>query len=131
MRRFFFWTFAALFVVSNLQVKKTVKAEPVEVRVEVVAPAHAIPSFLTRELMICESGDQDLGCHIDSNGKESCGPLQYQWDTWNAFSEQSGIKGSPLVRDDAIRMTNWALDRGLGPLHWVNCFEEHPEWKLL
>jgi len=89
---------------------------------------HEVPSALSEKLGASESGNRDIGCHIDSNGKESCGRYQYQWDTWINFSKQSGITGSPLNRDDATRMTEWALGKGLGPVHWANCFKTHPEW---
>jgi hypothetical protein len=58
---------------------------------------------------------------MDSNGKYSHGILQYQKDTWDMFSKKSGIKGSPLIREDAIKMTDWALSNGLGR-HWT-CYK--------
>jgi len=72
-----------------------------------VKNAHVI-----EKLISCESGGVDGGCGIDSNGKESCGILQYQDATWSDFSSMSGISGSPLIPQDAIKMTDWAISHG-------------------
>lgn len=65
-------------------------------------------------LIDCESGGQNLTI-LDSNHRYSHGLLQFQTDTWNQMSRESGITGSPLIADDARRMADWAIDHNRGP----------------
>jgi hypothetical protein len=68
----------------------------------------------------------------DLDGRLSIGILQYhlgplnteQSSTWELFSKASGLKGSPAIQSDAIRMTDWAINNGLGP-HWTCWKIEH------
>jgi hypothetical protein len=36
-----------------------------------------------------------------------------QSSTWALLSKASGLKGSPAIPSDAIRMTDWAINHGL------------------
>ena len=62
----------------------------------------------------------------DADGTMSDGILQFHrgptdsmtGGTWEDFSRASGIAGSPKNPPDAIRMTDWAISRGLGA-HWA------------
>jgi hypothetical protein len=77
------------------------------------------------KLISCESQGVNI-TRPDSDGRLSIGILQYhlgplnteQSSTWELFSRASGLKGSPAVPADAIRMTDWAISHGLGP-HWT------------
>lgn len=73
-------------------------------------------SEIIQGLIKCESGGRNVQI-IDSNGLWSRGILQYQDGTWNWFSKMSGITGSPLIKEDAIRMTEWAIQNGYLK-HW-------------
>lgn len=68
----------------------------------------------------CESDGIESVDIIDTNGKRSRGILQFQDSTWAWFSEEAGVKGSPLKGTDAIRVADWALSKGYGR-HW-SCF---------
>jgi hypothetical protein len=68
-------------------------------------------------LIQCESQGKNVKV-LDSNGFYSYGILQYQSSTWNAWSVESGIKGSPMNREDAVEMADWAIDNGLVN-HWT------------
>lgn len=63
------------------------------------------------ELIDCESDGRSIRI-IDTNGKYSYGILQYQKSTWDGWSRESGIKGDPMVPEDAIRMARWAIAQG-------------------
>jgi hypothetical protein len=77
------------------------------------------------KLIQCESQGVNI-TRPDSDGRLSIGILQYhlgplnteQSSTWESFSKASGLKGSPAIPADAIRMTDWAISNGLGP-HWT------------
>ncbi len=85
---------------------------PVTVKRAVVQRTSAI----IEKLIQCESGGKNVKI-IDSNGYYSYGILQFQKATWDGWSEQSGIEGDPMVREDAIRMAEWAIKNGLLS-HW-------------
>jgi hypothetical protein len=82
------------------------------------------------KLIQCESQGANVS-RLDSNGRISDGILQFNRgplntlvsSTWATFSEASGITGDPRIPADAIRMTDWAINHGLGP-HWT-C------WKIM
>ena len=57
---------------------------------------------------------------LDSNGKYSYGPLQYQSSTWNGWEKQFNFEGDPMNPEDAVKMADMALGAGLG-FHWT-CF---------
>ncbi len=61
----------------------------------------------------CESGGKNIAIQ-DSNGLESYGELMFQAATWQRWSLQSGIQGSPLERHAAREMADWALSNQLG-----------------
>ena len=69
------------------------------------------PDVVAR-LIACESGGVNGGCGIDSNGKESCGILQYQDQTWDSFSKEAGITGSPNQINAAVSTTLYAVQNG-------------------
>jgi hypothetical protein len=77
------------------------------------------------KLIQCESGGRNIS-RPDSDGLISDGILQfhrgpadtYAGGTWEDFSRDSGITGSPRDPADAIRMADWAISHGLGP-HWT------------
>ena len=82
-----------------------------------------------KKLIRCESNGENVS-RPDSDGIISDGILQYHRSkkspdiagsgTWDDFSKESGIKGSPNNVSDAIRMTDWAIDNGkIG--HW-SCY---------
>ncbi len=81
-------------------------------------------------LIECESGGLNVS-GPDSDGIISDGILQFHRgpgdtlarSTWQDFSRESGITGSPRDPADAIRMADWAISHGLGP-RWT-C------WQLL
>lgn len=96
-------------------------SEVLEVKHTIYHPKHA---KTISALIKCESAGINIS-RLDSNGRLSDGTLQYnrgegnsiEKGTWGAFSRESGIKGSPLIPEDAIRMTDWAIDHGkIG--HW-------------
>lgn len=64
----------------------------------------------------CESQGSSVEA-LDTNGKYSRGILQFQDATWDAFSKESGIVGSPLRIADAKQMALWAFRRGYLS-HW-------------
>ena len=59
---------------------------------------------------------------MDSNDLYSYGYLQFQKQTWDEWSKNSGIIGDPMNVKDATQMADWAIDHNLGS-HWT-C------WKL-
>ena len=63
-------------------------------------------------LIDCERPADPTACIMDTNGKESCGVLQYQWDTWNAWEAQFGEHGDPRNQLDARVMAYKALAAG-------------------
>jgi len=82
-----------------------------------------------KKLIRCESNGENVSLP-DSDGIISDGILQYHRSkkeperegsgTWEEFSKESGITGSPNNIIDAIRMTDWAIDnRKIG--HW-SCY---------
>ena len=78
-------------------------------------PLYEHADIITK-LIRCESQGKNVKI-LDTNGYYSYGILQFQSSTWNGWSKASGIKGSPMVREDAMRMADWAIDRGL-LYHW-------------
>lgn len=80
------------------------------------------PLPIVERLIYCETRGRNLTV-LDSNGKLSKGVLQFQDETWDELSKRSGIVGTPYVREDAIRMANWAIDRG-ELWRWRNCAEK-------
>ena len=82
---------------------------------------------VVQKLIDCESSGRSVRI-VDSNGYYSYGILQYQKATWDYFSKQSGIVGDPMVPNDAIEMTRWAVKNGHGE-HWT-CWRNVPkEWR--
>jgi hypothetical protein len=92
--------------------------------------AYAVPFAVKNKATIekliqCESRGINIS-EPDSDGIISDGILQFHRgpadtlarSTWEDFSQASGITGSPNDPADAIRMTDWAISRGLGP-HWT------------
>jgi len=86
----------------------------------------AVKNKATIEKLIqCESRGMNIS-GPDSDGIISDGILQFHrgprdtlaGSTWEDFSQESGITGSPKDPADAIRMTDWAISHGLGP-HWT------------
>lgn len=75
-------------------------------------------SAILYPLVECESQFTAIK-RIDSNGYYSYGILQYQSSTWNGWSKESGIRGDAMNPPDAIRMFEWAYERGL--LHHWSC----------
>ncbi len=73
---------------------------------------------LIRKLISCESQGRNIK-KLDVNGLYSYGVLQIQSSTWNAWSEESGIKGSPMSIRNSIEMTDWAIENGY--LHHWSC----------
>ena len=69
-------------------------------------------------LIACESRGNSVKI-LDTNKKHSLGILQIQMGSWNWWSELSGIKGNPMVPDDALAMARWALANGY--LHHWSC----------
>ena len=70
-------------------------------------------------LVQCETSGKSVKT-LDINGKYSYGVLQFQMDTWNEWSEESGISGDPMNPIDAFKMGHWAISHGLIN-HWHNC----------
>lgn len=76
------------------------------------------------KLIQCESQGVNIS-RPDSDGIISDGILQFHRGpgnsmasgTWEAFSQASGIVGTPIYPSDAIRMADWAIDHGLLG-HW-------------
>lgn len=79
------------------------------------------------KLIQCESQGINI-TKPDSDGRYSFGILQFhagptntmQSSTWELFSKASGITGSPMIPEDAIRLTDWAINHGLIN-HW-SCY---------
>jgi len=77
------------------------------------------------KLIQCESQGVNIS-RPDSDGIVSVGILQFHRgpqntmasSTWESFSKSSGILGSPILPQDAIRQADWAISHGLGP-HWT------------
>ena len=77
------------------------------------------------KLISCESQGQNVS-RPDSDGIYSDGILQFHRgpkdtlasSTWASFSASSGITGSPLIPEDAIRQADWAINHGLLS-HWA------------
>ena len=87
-------------------------------RIEVVkVSSPESPSPIVAQLIRCESGGRNVKI-VDSNGYYSYGILQIQSSTWNWWSEMAGIKGNPMIPQDAIKVANWAVANGYGP-HWT------------
>ena len=108
--------------------------EPVETLVYGARRAFVVPFPVHNKrpierLIQCESGGRNIS-KPDSDGITSDGILQFHrgpfdtmdGGTWEDFSRQSGITGSPRNPADAIRMTDWAISHGLGP-HWT-CYRK-------
>ena len=72
-----------------------------------------IPSAINivAHLIPCESQDVSVR-HMDSNHRYSYGVLQIQAETWVRWSKKSGIVGTPMNPEDAIRMGIWAVQNG-------------------
>jgi hypothetical protein len=69
-------------------------------------------SSTIEKLIQCESQGVNVA-RPDSNGLESWGILQFNGtSTWNELSAKSGIRGSPMMPADAIRMADWAISNG-------------------
>jgi hypothetical protein len=83
------------------------------------------------KLIQCESQGVNIS-RPDSDGIFSDGILQFHrghkdtlvGGTWEAFSASSGITGSPIWPNDAIKMTDWAISHGLLS-HWSCAKIEH------
>jgi hypothetical protein len=79
-----------------------------------VPTSRATADLAIEHLIPCESGGRTIH-HLDSNGKMSYGILQFQdWEEWERVS---GIQGDPDNSDDAIRMAEWGIERGMID-HW-------------
>lgn len=74
-----------------------------------------------QKLIKCESSGQNIS-RPDRDGIYSDGILQFHRaskisplgsGTWAWMEKLSGIKGSPIIPADAIRMTDWAISHGL------------------
>jgi hypothetical protein len=76
-------------------------------------PADEVDMIISH-LLPCESLVRDVD-EIDSNAKMSYGPGQFQSSTWNAWSAESGIVGSPDDVNDMVSMMRWAIEHGLLP----------------
>jgi hypothetical protein len=51
--------------------------------------------------------------HPDSDGIESDGIVQFYGNgTWTDMERLSGLKGSPIVPANAIRMADWTISKG-------------------
>jgi hypothetical protein len=78
----------------------------------------------------CESGSRNI-CVIDTNGKKSCGVLQYQLSTYKSFikrykllpeAEDHEIENMWLDPDMQRLATYKALEEDIHNLrHWRNC----------
>lgn len=66
---------------------------------------------IIEQLIQCESRGRNVK-NVDVNGYYSYGVLQFQSSTWNGWSATSGIIGSPMNVEDAMRMADWAIDNG-------------------
>jgi hypothetical protein len=86
-------------------------------------PEKVIPLPIVSKIIECETGGKSQTV-LDVNGKYSRGILQFQDDTWEWFSQLSGITGSPLNENDAIKMANWAFTHG-HQRHWYNCSKRY------
>lgn len=127
MRHIFLWICAGVIIAISIGLSfvKTVETDPaISMQIKSIEYPLVKASPATYLLGACESGNRDLVCHVDSNGKESCGRYQYQWGTWHNFEIESGITGSPLNERDSTLMTNWALEHEKGPIHWVTCYKK-------
>jgi hypothetical protein len=89
--------------------------------------AYVVPFAVTNKtdierLIQCETGGRNIS-EVDSDGIVSDGILQFHRgpgdtlssSTWEDFSRESGLKGSPRNPVEAIRMADWAISHGLGP----------------
>jgi len=74
------------------------------------------PKTIT-SLVQCESNYVNIA-KVDSNGYYSRGILQYQKATWDMWSKASGIIGDPMNPEDAIEMTDWAIEHNYLS-HWT------------
>ena len=71
------------------------------------------------KLIQCESQGVNIA-RPDSNGLLSYGLLQFNGtSTWSDFTAKSGLSGSPMMPDDAIRLADWAISHGY--LHRWTC----------
>lgn len=121
---------ASVGVVAMLGTKSTTTITPNEI--PAYQPRHA---DLIQRLIKCESGGVNI-TKPDSDGVLSDGILQFHrgkgdnidTGTWGEWSRKSGIKGSPLIPEDAIKMADWALDHGLAR-HW-SCAHVKNNWRL-
>jgi hypothetical protein len=84
------------------------------------------------KLIQCESQGVNVS-RPDSDGIFSDGILQFHRasknsligsGTWAWMEKLSGLRGSPIIPADAIRMTDWAISHGLGP-HWTCWHLQH------
>jgi hypothetical protein len=85
---------------------------------------------MVAKLERCESGSRNI-CVIDTNGKKSCGVLQYQLSTYKSFikrykllpeAEDHEIENMWLDPDMQRLVTYKALEEDTKNLsHWYNC----------
>lgn len=70
----------------------------------------------------CESNWNNVTI-IDTNGKFSRGIGQFQDETWQLFSKQSGIIGTSTDPVATVKMMNWAFQNNL-QTHWT-CYRNY------
>ena len=73
---------------------------------------------IIEKLIKCESRGIANKCIIDTNGKLSCGILQFQEATFLGF-----CKGEWLNPIDQIKCANNMINQRIGPKHWYNCWK--------
>lgn len=67
---------------------------------------------IIEKLIQCESSGINIS-REDSNKVDSHGILQFNGtSTWEEMSRKSGIKGSPVFPEHAIRMADWMIENG-------------------
>jgi len=67
--------------------------------------------YVSPYILACESHNKSVGCIIDTNGKKSCGPAQFQG--WKTFWEpMSGVYGDPNDKTIAVKGLLWGLTNG-------------------